>query len=58
MTKDDKLSGIIDFGGTACGDPACDLVIAWTLLKNNARRIFIQKMALDKNTWLRAKAWA
>ena len=40
------------------GDPACDLVIAWTFLKDNARDIFIQEMALDEDTWLRAKAWA
>lgn len=53
-----KLSAIIDFGGLACGDPACDLVIAWTCFKHKSRDIFIQKMALDNNTWLRAKAWA
>jgi aminoglycoside phosphotransferase (APT) family kinase protein len=53
-----KLSAIIDFGGIALGDPACDLVIAWTFLKDSARDIFIREMALDEDTWLRAKAWA
>jgi len=52
------LAGVIDFGGVAVGDPACDLVIAWTLLDESARAIFIHAMALDENTWLRAKAWA
>ena len=56
--QNEKLSAIIDFGGIAIGDPACDLVIAWTFLKSNARDIFIREMSLDKDTWLRARAWA
>ena len=58
LLKDGKLSAIIDFGGMALGDPACDLVIAWTFLKGKARDIFIQKMALDEDSWLRARGWA
>ncbi|MFI4919676.1 MAG: aminoglycoside phosphotransferase family protein [Legionellales bacterium] len=58
LLKDSRLSAIIDFGGMALGDPACDLVIAWTFLNEKARDIFFQKMALDEDTWLRAKAWA
>lgn len=57
LIKEGKLSAIIDFGGMSLGDPACDLVIAWTFLKGKSRDIFIQKMDLDDNTWLRAKAW-
>lgn len=53
-----KLSAVIDFGGCAIGDPACDLVIAWTLFTGQSREIFIQEMNLDADTWLRAKAWA
>jgi len=54
----DKLSAVIDFGGAAVGDPACDLVIAWTYLSGKAREIFISKMDMDPDTWLRARAWA
>ncbi len=57
LLKSNKLSAVIDFGGVALGDPACDLVIAWTFLKGKAREIFIQEMDLDEHTWLRAKAW-
>jgi aminoglycoside phosphotransferase (APT) family kinase protein len=53
-----KLSAVIDFGGAAVGDPACDLVIAWTYLSGKAREIFISDMAMDSDTWLRARAWA
>ncbi len=57
LIKDNKLSGVIDFGGTAMGDPACDLVIAWTYLSSRARDIFAAEMRLDNDTWLRARAW-
>ncbi|MFN9000622.1 MAG: aminoglycoside phosphotransferase family protein [Holosporales bacterium] len=53
-----KLSAVIDFGGAAVGDPACDLVIAWTYLSGKARETFISKMDMDVDTWLRARAWA
>ncbi len=40
------------------GNPACDLVIAWTFFKGKSREIFIQEMSLDTETWLRTKVWA
>jgi len=58
LMDDGKLSAVIDFGGAAVGDPACDLVIAWTYLSGKAREIFIYEMNLDSDTWLRARAWA
>ena len=54
----EKLSAVIDFGGASVGDPACDLVIAWTYLSGKAREIFISEMDMDSDTWLRARAWA
>lgn len=58
LLKNNKLSAIIDFGGMSLGDPACDLVIAWTFLKGKARSRFIREMELDEDTWLRARGWA
>lgn len=57
LVHDGKLTGIIDFGGMGVGDPACDLVIAWTFLKNKSREVFKQGINVDNDTWLRAKAW-
>jgi aminoglycoside phosphotransferase (APT) family kinase protein len=57
LIKNGKLSGIIDFGGLGIGDPACDLVIAWTFLRGKSREIFKQKIDLDNDTWVRAQAW-
>lgn len=58
LIQDNKLAAIIDFGGMAVGDPACDLVMIWTFFHKEARDIFIKEMNLDEDTWLRSKAWA
>lgn len=58
LVRGNKLSAVIDFGQLATGDPACDLVIAWTLLHGESRNIFQDTLHLDKTTWERAKGWA
>jgi aminoglycoside phosphotransferase (APT) family kinase protein len=52
-----RLSGVLDFGSLAIGDPACDLSIAWTLFRADAQRTFQTNLRLDAPTWLRARAW-
>ncbi|MFV0395371.1 MAG: aminoglycoside phosphotransferase family protein [Coprobacillaceae bacterium] len=58
LVKDNTLVGLIDFGVLAIGDPACDLVIAWTFFDEKCRKQFIKAMDLDINTWYRAMGWA
>lgn len=58
LIKNNQLVGVIDFGGLAVGDPSCDLVIAWTLLKGRSRDKFRSTLQLDEDTWNRAKGWA
>jgi aminoglycoside phosphotransferase (APT) family kinase protein len=58
LVKNNRLAGIIDFGCMAVGDPACDLVIAWTLLKNESRKKFKSHVSLDCDTFNRARGWA
>lgn len=53
-----QLCAVIDFGLCAAGDPACDLVGAWTMFAGEARRAFIETLALDDATWARARGWA
>lgn len=53
-----RLNGVIDFGGLAVGDPACDLFPAWTLLDGEARRLFHEALAVDDATWERGRGWA
>ena len=41
------------------GDPACDLVIAWSLFNLRCREIFRNNLDhIDANTWERGKGWA
>ncbi len=58
LIKNNCLVSVIDFGLMGIGDPACDLVIAWTLFKNESRKIFKEHLGLDSDTWTRARAWA
>lgn len=57
LVKNGKLIAVIDFGGMAVGDPACDLAIAWTFFKGESRDIFQKTLNIDEDTWTRARAW-
>jgi aminoglycoside phosphotransferase (APT) family kinase protein len=58
LVQDQKLAAVIDFGCMAVGDPACDLVIAYTFLNKESRAIFKEHIGLDQDTWYRARGWA
>lgn len=58
LTTDGKLSAVIDFGGCAVGDPACDLVMAWTYFSAEDRTAFREAVGLSADTWRRARGWA
>ncbi len=58
LVKDGRLVAVIDFGCMGVGDPACDLVIAWTFLKKESRKVFRSDLSLDPDTWARARGWA
>ncbi len=58
LVVDGRLSAVIDFGCCAIGDPACDLTIAWTFLFGQSRAAFRDGLALDDETWARARGWA
>lgn len=58
LIKDGRLAAVIDFGCAGIGDPACDLVIAWTLLSGESREVFRSSLQLDSWTWARGRGWA
>ena len=58
LVKDGRLSAVIDFGCLGVGDPACDLVMAWTFFEEPCRERFRLANDLDAATWRRAKGWA
>ncbi|HEX4979024.1 MAG TPA: aminoglycoside phosphotransferase family protein [Acidimicrobiales bacterium] len=53
-----RLSGVLDFGDMAAGDPATDLAVAWMLLDGKARARLRRRTSYDDATWARAAAWA
>jgi len=57
LARNGRLAGVIDFGGLAVGDPACDLSIAWTVFRGEGRKAFRSRLPLDAETWRRARAW-
>lgn len=58
LIQDGTLSAIIDFGGLGVGDPACDLLVAWTFLSSETRDIFRSTLTVDDATWIRGRGWA
>ncbi|MFF8771432.1 aminoglycoside phosphotransferase family protein [Kitasatospora sp. NPDC015120] len=58
LAVDGRLTAVIDFGGLGVGDPACDLVVAWTLLDAPARAAFRAALGVDDAAWLRGRGWA
>jgi aminoglycoside phosphotransferase (APT) family kinase protein len=58
LVQNGHLAAVIDFGQLAIGDPACDLVIAWTFFVSKSHEAFKKSLNFDSDTWLRAKAWA
>lgn len=57
LVRDGTLAAVIDFGCSAVGDPACDLVLAWTFLDGEARKTFRAAWP-DPRLWARARGWA
>jgi aminoglycoside phosphotransferase (APT) family kinase protein len=58
LVKDHELSAVIDFGLLGVGDPACDLMVAWTYLSADSRDAFRRALAVDDATWSRGRGWA
>ncbi len=58
LVRDGRLAAVIDFGTSGVGDPACDLVIAWTFLDVPARDAFRTALGVDDATWQRGRGWA
>ena len=58
LVHEGRLAGVIDFGCCGIGDPACDLVLAWTLFSGESRAVFRAGLTADARLWARARGWA
>jgi aminoglycoside phosphotransferase (APT) family kinase protein len=58
LVVDGRLAAVLDFGCAGVGDPACDLVISWTLFTGESRAAFRNGLHPDDATWTRGRGWA
>lgn len=58
LVRDGRLSAVLDLGTCAVGDPACDLVVVWTLFDGASRAAFRGALSAGPATWARARGWA
>ncbi|MBA3653992.1 MAG: aminoglycoside phosphotransferase family protein [Actinobacteria bacterium] len=56
VVSDGKVSAVIDFGDAAGGDPATDLLVAWTWFPTATRQRFLARY--DGATQARGRGWA
>src|SRR5262249_30635999 len=58
LAYEGRLSAVIDFGCVGVGDPACDLMAAWTFLSRATREAFREAAPGDDADWARGRGWA
>jgi len=58
LVHEDRISAVIDFGCLGVGDPACDLIVAWSLLSLHSREVFRAALPVDDATWARGRGWS
>jgi aminoglycoside phosphotransferase (APT) family kinase protein len=58
LASNGRLTAVIDWGGLAIGDPACELLVAWDLFSASTRPTFRAALNVDDPTWDRARGWA
>lgn len=58
LARHGQLSAVIDFGCMGVGDPACDVMVAWTYLSAQTRDAFRAVLSVDDATWARGRGWA
>ncbi|WP_084396238.1 phosphotransferase [Henriciella aquimarina] len=58
LVRGDGLAGVLDWGLSGVGDPACDLMAGYTLFNGEARPAFASAMGASASDWDRGRGWA
>jgi aminoglycoside phosphotransferase (APT) family kinase protein len=58
LVQNGTLSAVIDFGALGVGDPAADVIAAWSVFRAVGRRAFRTALDVDDGTWERARGIA
>lgn len=53
-----RLAAVIDFGGAGAGDPAADIIAAWSVFGGPGREVYREALVVDEATWRRARGYA
>jgi aminoglycoside phosphotransferase (APT) family kinase protein len=56
--REGRLAAVIDWGCLGLGDPAVDLMAAWSIVVGDARQAFREAAGIDDAMWDRARGWA
>jgi aminoglycoside phosphotransferase (APT) family kinase protein len=57
LVVDGRLSAVIDFANVGTGDPAVDVIAAWTVFGHDERDSFRDALDVDDSVWAAAVAW-
>ena len=57
-STDGRLRAVLDFGSVGAGDPAVDVIPAWSVFGSEGRRAFRAALDVDDATWIRARGLA
>lgn len=58
LMKAGRLAAVIDFGSVGVGDPAGDVIPAWSVFGPEGREVYRQELDVDEGTWSRARGIA
>jgi aminoglycoside phosphotransferase (APT) family kinase protein len=53
-----RVTAVIDFGMAGAGDPAGDVIAAWTVFGRAGRAAYRDALGVDDGTWRRARGYA
>lgn len=58
LVEGGRLCAVIDFGGVGVGDPAADVIAAWSVFSHAGRETFRDALDVEDGTWNRARGFA
>ena len=58
LVRDGRLRAVIDFGEAGVGDPAMDVIPAWSVFNQSGREAFRRALEVEEATWSRARGYA
>lgn len=58
LVRGGRVRAVLDFGSAGVGDPAADVIAAWSVFGATGRAAFREGLAVDEDTWNRARGFA